>query len=224
MAGNISSKPPYPSNYVTLTNALCRGAIVLLCSHLEGYVESLGTIAITEIGRRSVLKSSLAGVFKYHLSRDLISQIKDTQNPERVVSRVEELFRRDGRVWDDSPRFHRSLQVGPFVGNFASPDHGNIKGFLRRFGFEQFEDDLRVRLKGKYQVCVNMVDQLVVQRNKIAHGDHLAYGTPSDVRDMYVFVKLYCRYTDVVVGNWFSMRGCPIRQGHPPDRTPQQTP
>ena len=56
-----------------------------------------------------------------------------------------------------------------------------------------------------------MVDHVVDQRNKIAHGDFLTAGAPSELQDMCRLVRLYCRNTDEVVSNWFRSKGCSIR-------------
>jgi hypothetical protein len=56
-----------------------------------------------------------------------------------------------------------------------------------------------------------MVDQVVTQRNAIAHGDMITTGTPADLDEMIKRVKLYCRETDQVVGNWFTAQCCAIR-------------
>ncbi len=190
---------------------MSRAGIVLLCSHLEGYIEALGRIAVVQLAERSIAKNSIARKFRYYLSRDLINEIKDTSDEERLALKVENLVRRDIHIWDSSAHFSQPLLEEVFVGNFATPDHKHIKGFFRRFGFENFEGELGKRLKSNGRACVNMVDQVVDQRNKIAHGESLTLGAPSELQDMYRLVKLYCRYTDEVVGNWFSSKDCPIR-------------
>jgi hypothetical protein len=68
-----------------------------------------------------------------------------------------------------------------------------------------------VQLKQNFQACVTMVDHVVDQRNKIAHGDFVTAGVPSDLENMCNFVRMYCRTTDQIVGNWFRKVGCPIR-------------
>ena len=55
MARDVSQLPAASHNIMRV-NALCRGGIVLLCSHLEGYVEALGSLAVTRIGDREVPK------------------------------------------------------------------------------------------------------------------------------------------------------------------------
>ncbi len=184
---------------------------MLLCSHVEGYVEDLGTVAINSLARRNLPKSSMSDAFKYHLSRDLIDDINRTTDPETIAHRVNAFLTRDNHIWDTAPNFTNQLPVEPFVRNFATPRHENIRRFFGRFGYQNFQNDLAAHLRSNYLVCRNMVDHVVDQRNKIAHGDFVTAGAPADLQDMSVLVKLYCRSLDNVVGNWFRSRGCPIR-------------
>ena len=200
--------PPNPAR----VNALCRGGIVLLCSHIEGYVEDLGTLAITRIAEKHIPKASLSPAFKYHLSRDLIDDINGTNEPEAVAARVHTFLSRDGHIWDNNAcNFAPSLPVDTFIGNFATPKHANIRKFFGRFGYQHFHGELAAQLRRDFLPCINMVDHVVDQRNKIAHGDFLADGTPSELQQMGSLVRLYCRNIDRVVGNWFKSKGCPIR-------------
>ena len=50
---------PTPSN-LDKTSALGRAGVVLLCSHIEGYIETLGNLAIARIAGNSVPKASMA--------------------------------------------------------------------------------------------------------------------------------------------------------------------
>ena len=202
---------PVTQAHITRNKALCRGGIVLLCSHIEGFIEALGTLAVTRIADNAIPKSSLAPAFRYHLSQDLINGVKEAATPEVFVSSLDHLLYRDANVWDNSVHFSQPLRSDVFVGRFATPRHNDIVRFFRRFGYNRFENELGSRLQRDFLACKNMIDHVVDQRNKIAHGDPLVYGTPSELSDMCRLVLLYCRQTDQVVGDWFRSKGCPIR-------------
>ena len=199
------------SDPITRTNALCRGGLVLMCSHVEGYIEDLGSVAINHIEQKGIPKVSLATKFKYHLSQDLIRGINTSTDPSVIAERLQELLERDGHIWDSSDHFAPPLPVDTFVGNFATPNHRAIRRFFGRFGYQEFHTDLNKHLLQNSAPCINMVNQLVDQRNKIAHGDAVTAGSPSDLEAMFRLVKLYCRGTDKVVGDWFRDQGCSIR-------------
>lgn len=192
-------------------NSLCRGGVVLLSSHIEGYVEEVGQLAIVQIGSRGVAKGQVARRFRYHLSRDLIRDIKDTSHPGRISAKIDALLARDHHIWDTHSQFTTQITAEVFVSDFSNPTHDKIKHFFARFGYASFPHDLATRLGPSYAGCRNMLDQVVDQRNRIAHGDAITTGTPTDLAQMMTLVKLYCREADSSVGDWFRSIGCPIR-------------
>ena len=210
MAQDVSQRPAVSRNIIRV-NALCRGGIVLLCSHLEGYVEALGSLAVARIGDHNVPKVSMSPVFRYHLSRDLLDGITHAASPAVIASKVSDLINRDLHIWNTIPNFGPPLSPDALLGRFATPNHNNVRRFFSRFGYDGFNNDLAANLKSDYLTCVNTVNNLVEERNKIAHGDHLAAGTPRDLTDMCAHLRLYCRATDKVVGDWFRTIGCTIR-------------
>ena len=131
----VSSTQPNPFR----VNALCRGGIVLLCSHVEGYVEDLGALAINSLAKKNLPKTSMSLAFRYHLSRDLIDDINSTTDPESIASKVVNFLARDGHIWDATPHFTDQLPVETFVRNFATPRHDNIRRFFGRFGYQDFQ-------------------------------------------------------------------------------------
>ena len=192
-------------------NSLCRGGVVLLSSHIEGYIEEIGQIALERIFVRTVPKAKLGNVFKYHLSKDLIRDIKGTEDQEKIVSKLQNLFLRDGHIWDFTLIFTNQLSYERFIDGFSNPTHDRIKSFFNRFGYKNFEGDLAHRLQRNFPICKNMIDQVIRLRNDIAHGNFFAPVTPNDIGIMVVLTKLYCRETDCVVGDWFKSIDCPIR-------------
>lgn len=210
MAERIARMPPRPRN-LARSNALCRSGIVLLCSHLEGYIEALGNLAIDRISTRSLRKDALPLRFRYHLSRDLVDVIGDGTDPDSKATRIANFIGRDLYIWDQTETFSGALRADNIVGRFMTPNHHNIGRFFRRFGYERFDGELKSVLEGRHPVCLNAINNLVSERNKIAHGDHLAIGTPTDLAFLYEQTKLYCQTVDTIVGNWFSGLGCSIR-------------
>ena len=124
-------------------NALCRGGVVLLCSHLEGYIEELGVHVITRLAQVQLPKSAMSSSFRYQLSKDLIGDIQERRDPDRITEKIDELLRRDVHIWDSTSNFVHPLPTREFVDNFSTPRHDNIRRFFRRFGYEGFHSDLQ---------------------------------------------------------------------------------
>ncbi len=196
---------------VPKASALCRSGVVLLSSHIEGYIEDLGEIALERIYTRRLKKAELSSSFLYFCSKDIISQIKGTGDSRTIAKKIKQLFQRDWDIWGDGIVFTQPLPSERFLWNFANPTTDKIKKFFSRFGYTSFDQDMARLLTRNYLPCKNMVDQVVYQRNKIAHGDPIVTSTPIDLAAMIRLVRLFCRATDQVVATWFTSKRCPIR-------------
>ena len=195
----------------SVSSVLCRSSIVLLSSHIEGYIEDLAVLILSKMVEKRIRKTELPKQFLYYLSKDLLDDISDTRDPERIAEKLKELFSRDYYIWDDSDFFNNDLRTDLFVHGFSNPGYMKIKRFFARFGYKKYSSDLGKFLKANYLSCTNMVNNVVDQRNKIAHGDVTTTSTPKDLADMLDLIHLFCRSTDIVIGDWFKKLGCPIR-------------
>lgn len=193
------------------SRALCRSGVVLLCSHLEGHLDELTDVILENIVHHSLEKNILPAEFFFYFSRDIIHEISQTEHPEKVTKKVRKLLTRDQDIWSDEKFFNDSLSKDRFMSNFSTPNHDKTRSLINRFGYGAYEYDLKKTLKSQYYSCTNMVNQLVIQRNKIAHGSHVTTATHSDLENMIDLTKLYCRTTDQAVANWFSLNKCSIR-------------
>ena len=200
-----------PLKNAPAARALCRAAVVLLSSRIEGYVEDLAEVILCNAVDKKVPKSVLSSRLLYYCSKDVIDEIRDTKNPDKISKKIATMFQRDQDIWSDSNIFREELPFERAVAGFSTPYFEEIQKFIARFGYRDYRSDLTVRLRADFLPCINMIDNVVEQRNKIAHGNIVATSTPQDVKAMLDLVYVFCRTTDVVVGNWFNGVGCPIR-------------
>ena len=200
-----------PINLRNEINVFCRAAIVLLCAHLEAYIKELGEVALTGIQLKSVSRARLASQFYYHISKDILKEVKDTSQPDRIAEKLFSFLSDDLPYWNRSGPFPQPLPVERFNKGFSNPGFDKIRAYFNRFGYGQYQGDLGAVLRANYNVTVNMVDHLVDTRNKIAHGDLSVTKTPSDVDNMIVIIRSYCGATDSVFATWFRSNFCSIR-------------
>lgn len=192
-------------------NALCRGSIVLLCSHLEAYIKELGETLLSEMYRRRLPRDRLEKRFYYHISKDILGELKNITDPDRIACKLFEFLASDGPYWDSNGPLPAPIAADRFNRGFSNPGYRKIRKYFGRFGYNEFDSELRQSLDGDYQPIVNMVNHLVHTRNKIAHGDTDAVKTPGDVAKMVDLIRLFCRATDCQFGSWCRKRLCAVR-------------
>ena len=192
-------------------NALCRSAVVLLSAHLEAYIRELGELTLDSIHSKKLSRDDVSDRLYYHLSKDLLSEIRDTADPEKIARKVFEFITRDSGVWSRTGPFPDPLPAERFNIGFANPAFRKVKQYFLRFGFANYPGKLAEALRADYQPTINLVDHLVDTRNKIAHGDATATKTPNDIQSMTATVRKFCRATDGVFADWCRDELCAIR-------------
>ena len=192
-------------------NALSRGAVVLLCSHLEAYVRELGEAALGSMTVRDIPRTKLVSRFYYHISKDILEEFRSTHDPEKTADKVFAFIGRDLEYWSKEGQFPEPVPVELFNRGFASPKFEKIRKYFNRFGYEGYQQDLMAHMQGRFQPTVTMVDHLVDTRNKIAHGDFVVNKTPGEVKEMASLARLFCRETDTVFAAWWGKSFCAIR-------------
>ncbi len=153
----------------------------------------------------------MAAQFFYHLSKDILDEVQDTADPEKIAVKVFDFLQHHATYWGRMGPFPQPLPVDRFNKGFSNPAFKKIRAYFNRFGYGDYVPELCQVLKADYSVTVNMVNHLVDTRNKIAHGDPSVTKTPGDVEDMIRIVRAYCRATDAVFASWCKRELCTIR-------------
>lgn len=192
-------------------NALCRGSVVLLCGHLEAFIKELGEVALDSMHSKNVPRTAVASRLYYHISKNLLDEMKDTSDADRLAEKMFTFINSDLSYWSRVGPFPQQIPVERFNQGFSNPAFKKIRSYFNRFGYADYSRDLARTLKANYQLTVNMVDHLVDTRNKIAHGDPAATKTPGEVRDLVTIIRTYCSTTDSVFASWHKMTFCSIR-------------
>jgi hypothetical protein len=200
-----------PINMRSEINALCRGAVVLLCGHLEAYIRELGEVALNSIHSKAVSRNALALQFYYHISKDILDDLKDTNEPSKIANKLFDFLQSDYSLWGRTGPFPCPIPADRFNKGFSNPAFRKIVSYFNRFGYSDYKKDIAHLLQANYNATVNMVDHLVDTRNKIAHGDPAATKTPADVKNMVTLILVYCRATDITFASWCNRCLCCIR-------------
>lgn len=193
------------------TNAICRGAIVLLCSHVEGYVKELGELTLAKLTEQQICRSKIPNSVAYHVSKNFVADIKDTADTAKIADHIFNLIDSDLGFWGSSGPLEVQIPEDRFNKGFASPSFRKIATYLGRFGYAEYKRDLGFNLTGDFQVCKTLIDHIVDARNKIAHGNPTISKTPSDLMEAVKTTRQFCRATDNVFANWCRANLCTIR-------------
>lgn len=191
--------------------ALCRSSIVLLTSHVEGYVKDLAEISLDSIYRRAVPREGMSAKFFHAISKHHFDDLRNTSDPEKLANKIFLFLQEDYHYWQKQGPFTAPIPSDRFLKGFASPSLDKISSFLSRFGYSNLKSDLKSKLGADYHSVSNMIENVVSTRNNIAHGDSLESRTPSDLGQMIALTGKFCRATDDVFAGWASKAICPIR-------------
>lgn len=192
-------------------NALCRGAIVLLSGHLEAFIKELGEVALDALHEKRVQRTNIESRFFYHVSKDLLDELLDTRDPQKIADKLFSFLCSDLPYWSRSGQFLQPVPAERFNKGFSNPAFDKIRAYFNRFGYSDYRKDLANLLKSNNAPTTNMIDHLVDIRNKIAHGDPTATKTPQEVSEMIAIIRLYCKATDSVFAAWCKTNFCAIR-------------
>jgi len=103
------------------------------------------------------------------------------------------------------------IDAEKFNRGFSNPAFVKINSYIQRFGFIDFKRELKKALRADFQVCVNMIDNLVGIRNQIAHGTVGVTYTPRELKDKVKLMKLFCSATDRAFATWWKTKFITIR-------------
>jgi hypothetical protein len=200
-----------PVNLRNDINAMCRGSIVLLSGHVEGYIRELGELALDSMHAKGVPRTGVEARFFYHISKNYLDEVQDTSEPDKIARKIFDFVQNDISYWSKNGPFPAPIPADRFNKGFSNPAFDKIRSYFNRFGYATYKKDLLRELRANGQPTINMVDHMVNLRNNIAHGDPLATKTPSDTRAMRDVIKRYCRATDKVFASWWKDNFCAIR-------------
>jgi hypothetical protein len=172
--------------------ALCRAALVLLCSHMEGFFEDLvqDILQFHELNGTEIvnlpLRVRIIQIWK-HL------ELADSATDEKKWAGIQAI--RSSNVANESLR----CEVGTFnidihIRGFTTPGSKEVEKLLRSVGIDDVWDLVEKKNSGS-RILKHSLDALVYRRHPIAHGNADAKATPDDVkqylRDMRKLAKLF---------------------------------
>jgi hypothetical protein len=206
-----AAKPHLKLEKTAHVNALVRSAIVMLCAHIQGFIEDYADQVVDRFVQDGVDRAKLPDKLFYYAVRPSIDAIRSSSDPDVIIERLREFNALFGPLVLGPGAVSADLIGKGYKDGFGSPTVKEIAKFFRRFGYETFEADLKARLKAKYLVAANAVDHIITERTKIAHGDANATTTPKDFRAYLQLVISYLSVADFAAAKQFRRKfGCEL--------------
>ncbi len=205
-AGRLN-RSPTPAK-LRVARAVGRAQVVLLCSHFEHYFYAVNEEAVVFLNGRAIPANALSENLRLLHSKPPIDEMADTAWENRA-NKLRDLVASDGWLWIAALR--GTLDHKRLLAWMKAPKPESL---VRYFRYWQVPDVFSAitRTVHTRNLLRLGVQELVDQRNKIAHGDFSAQATPSDIERYSQSVRKFCERADALFAR--TLRG--ITAGHPP--------
>lgn len=164
------------------SNAVNRGCIVLLCAHLEGFLEDLVVEALDTLAQLGTPVAQLPLSLRALHVEEHLRTIESMKDRNARAPRIEKMFQSEAGLWATGSCLTTSmLRPKTVCAEMSNPGSREVRQFLRILDVDidqHLRDIESIDLLGR-------VNGLVSIRNAIAHGDQEAKATYSDV-DRYL--------------------------------------
>lgn len=187
---------------LALTRAVGRASVVILSSHLEGYVDSLNLEAVSVVNTAGIGAQQLSEALRLLHSKPAVEALTGTSWEGQARAKLlAELITSDAWLWGRNQT--GVLQPDRLLMWMKSPNPKALMRYFRYWGIEDIftritrashtRDDLWRRLK-----------ELVDKRNSIAHGDLATSATAADIRAYVKAVQTFAVRSDAVLARQLS--------------------
>lgn len=190
---------------------LVRSAILLFCSHIEGYVKNLGRLALDTIVTKNICKCSLPAEIGYFLTRPYWESVRDTSEPIDIAVKLSKYTKEHAHFWYECGPITCDYSVENFNQKLQSAKYNRIKQYMAQFGYSDFDHHLKCKAKAEHSDFTRSLELMVTLRNKVAHGDESTSAKTLKIREELKTLRRFCCLMDEVFGDWFRDNICAIR-------------
>lgn len=151
--------PPMRKKQRDRMSVLTRASIVMLCSHIEGYLEDIVIEFIDKMCKESVSMGKVPGKLKVaHMKKDI-------ENIQYTEEKIKKLFTNYSKLWIDGETLEKGdLDGERIVKGFSTPGTQEVNELMERLGIS------KVMEYPKLNLVKSDMDAIVKRRNDIAHG------------------------------------------------------
>ena len=188
--GGLSPQP-------SITRALTRAALVMLCGHFERYVRGSIEEAVEIINTTGVERDQLPTKFKLLHTRTGADRLLETDWHRREQA-ITSFLESDGWLWADLPVSR--LEGTKLLWNLKSPDPYRLMKLYEIWGVEDIFGRI-TKAQHTRDRFFSRLTELVQKRNNIAHGTYAVEATRGELMDYLGIVAEFCRRADGVLAH-----------------------
>lgn len=181
-----------------LSAGSCRGALVLTCSYLQGYVGS----AVQEFLERVDASALDVALLPRDLRAELCLRFPYPAHVKEAPDQTELVHRSYAVLWQDGATLPPgTLRTGSLVDPSANPWPNSVATLLKLLDVDVYA---QLRDLGGVPWVAGVKDnvkELVMSRNKVAHGDDSVAVTADDVRRLMQWATRLARSADLALAN-----------------------
>lgn len=178
-----------------MTRVVRRSAIVLLCSHLEGYLRSVTAEAVQEINSSNLDPRLLDTRLRLQHSRVAITDVIERRWENRAKA-LQDFVKSEGWLWSGADQ--QPLSAESLLSWMRTPKPHRIVRLYRLWGIEDIISRITRVAHTRRDFWLHL-DTLAQKRNNIAHGDFGEEATASDIRLYRGAVSDFCDRSDRVL-------------------------
>ena len=159
--------------------ALLRSALVMLCSHVEGYFEDLVEDVLLAFDGRAARSDQLPQPIRVRQTLGTTArwEVNDAKKRWLLVQECSS----SPLLVDAAPHVAGGFDSGLHTGTFANPGTSQIRDLFETVGISDvWAEFAKIEPGVAYK---NEIDAIVSRRNQIAHGDRTSLVTESDVQN-----------------------------------------
>ena len=188
--GGLSPQP-------SITRALTRAALVMLCGHFERYVRDSIEEAVEIINATGVEPDQLPIKFKLLHAREGADRLSVTDWHRREQA-ITSFLESDGWLWADLPVSR--LEGNRLLWNLKSPDPYRLMKLYEIWGVDDIFSRI-TRVNHMRDRFFSRLTELVQKRNNIAHGTYAVEATRGELTEYLRIVAEFCRRSDGVLAH-----------------------
>jgi len=183
--GGISPEP-------SVSRAVLRSAVVLLCGHFERYIRSVNEEAIELINNSKIEDGSLPVTLRLEHSKVAIDEMSQMQWTNRANA-LSEFVTSEAWLWGEAPQ--GQLAHSKILSWLKTPSAKRIGRFYRTWGIDDIFDLITRKEHIKRWFSLK-ITELAEKRNNIAHGDFSTEATREELVDYKKVIAIFSKRVD----------------------------